>query len=195
MHVSPRDSVECGYLNHLVEKDVNSVGAAYWWGDDRRLTRHGGHNAGFAVALDLVRALRPVRLPGTAYLFSHAGVGGLGDRDVGQVQSEAASLTVILGDSLAVATDTLTVWMCSDPAWVTFGENVDLDTVGTVAATVTRDAADLARTDDGRAVAECSLEANLSDWVRRARVRSWVRPWGCDRSLGSAEALLLHGAR
>ena len=106
----------------------------------------------------------PVRVPGTVHLFRHASVGGLGDQNVGQVQSEPASLTVILGDRQAVATDTLTVWMCNDPAWVNFGENVDFDTVGTVAATVTRDAADLARTDDGGAVEECSLEANLSDW-------------------------------
>ena len=92
----------------------------------------------------------PVRLPGTVYLFRHASVGGLGDQNVGQVQSEAASLTVILGARPAVATDPLTVWMCRDPAWGNFGENVGLDTVGTAAATVTCDAADLARTVDGR---------------------------------------------
>ena len=228
MHVLPRDSVECGYLNHLLDGDVNSVGGCpLRAGPDSNETQvavefvdgptwaarvelHIGGETTVA-SFDMEVTMRdqllpwiwfgscdgatPVWLPGTGYLFSHASVGGLGDRDVGQVQSEPASLTVILGARPAVATDPLTVWMCSDPAWVNFGENVDFDTVGTVAATVTRDAADLARTDDGQAVAECSLEANLSDWGRRARARSWVRPWGCDRSSGWAEALSLHGAR
>ena len=153
MHVLPRDTVECGYLNHLLDGDVNSVGGyqllagpdsnetqvAFEFVDDQTwAARVELHPCGetTVASLDTEVTMRdqllpwiwfgscdgaaPLRLPGDGLPLPPRERRRSVRLDVDQVVSEVASLTVILGGSLAVAAGPLTVWMCSDFALENF---------------------------------------------------------------------------